>query len=60
MEERKETVAECQLDAKEFAELLRELTHDQKREIRGVMIGMKMATTPEKEEAKEKDGKRPA
>lgn len=49
MEERKETVAERQLDAKEFAELLQELTHDQKREIRGVMIGMKMASTPEEE-----------
>ena len=49
MEERKETVAERKLDAKEFAELLQELTHDQKREIRGVMIGMKMASTPEEE-----------
>lgn len=49
MEERKETVAERQLDAKEFAELLQGLTHDQKREIKGVLIGLKMARTPEEE-----------
>lgn len=49
MEERKETVAERLLDAKEFAELLQGLTHDQKREIKGVLIGLKMAQAPEEE-----------
>lgn len=49
MEERKETVAERLLDAKEFAELLQGLTKDQKLEIRGVLLGMKMAEAPEED-----------
>lgn len=49
MEERKETIEERQLDAKEFAELLQGLTQDQKREVRGILIGMKLGREPEGE-----------
>ena len=49
MEERKETVAERQLDAKEFAEILQGLTQDQKREIRGILIGLQLGREPEGE-----------
>lgn len=42
MEEKKETLAQRQEDMKEFAQLLRGLSHEEKREIRGILIGMQL------------------
>lgn len=42
MEEKKETLAQRQEDMKEFAELLKELSPEEKREIRGILIGMQL------------------
>lgn len=49
MEERKETLAERQEDVKDFAELLQGLTTEEKREIRGIMIGLQLSRGPETE-----------
>ena len=42
MEEKKETLAQRQEDMKEFAQLLQGLSHEEKREIRGILIGMQL------------------
>lgn len=42
MEEKKETLSQRQEDMKEFAQLLKGLSHEEKREIRGILIGMQL------------------
>lgn len=41
-EKNRETVENKQTDAKEFAELLKGLSAEEKREVKGIMIGMQI------------------